>query len=300
MRALLRFLHAVLADFVADRATQFAAALSFYAAFSMAPLVVMILTVTAQILDGAAARDYLIARIGDQLGPAVAEAVGGMVTHAANHHPRGTAAALATVAMVVGATAVIMSMKGALDHVFGSVDHERALDLWISIVVARFKAFAMVLLLTALLGASLLATAVSGTMAGALGGNLPEWVDVAGWSNAAFALAVLWLLVFICYRFFPDRPPGSRAALAGAAVTVILFAGGQGAITWYVGTVGTASAFGAAGALAVFLVWIYGSALFFLLGAEVAKGLDRARVTSGRPPLPDMRSNEPAADTDRP
>ncbi|MEZ5660958.1 MAG: YihY/virulence factor BrkB family protein [Burkholderiaceae bacterium] len=275
IRRLAAFVHGTLTDFVMDRATQFAAALSFYAAFSMAPLVVMVLTLMAQILDGPQARDYVIGQIALQLGPAVADTVSGMIGRVTLNQPRGAAAALATAAMVIGATAVIMSMKGALDHVFGRIDHTRARDLWLGILVARFKSFAMVLLLSVLLGLSLLATAVSGGLISAIGERLPDWVDLAGWSNTAFAFFVLWLLVFICYRFFPDRPPGWRAAFWGALIAALLFGAGKRAIGWYVGTVGTASAFGAAGALAVFLIWIYVNAMVFLLGAECAKNLDR-------------------------
>ncbi|MEZ5654121.1 MAG: YihY/virulence factor BrkB family protein [Burkholderiaceae bacterium] len=274
MRRVIVFLHGTITDFIIDRATQFAAALSFYAAFSMAPLVVMVLTLMAQILDGAQARDYVLAQIDVQLGPAVAEAVAGMIGRVTLNQPRGIAAALATAAMVIGATAVIMSMKGALDHVFGRIDHERARDLWIGILIARFKSFAMVLLLSVLLGASLFATAVAGTAVGAIGEHMPDWIDLAGWTNTGFAFAVLWLLVFICYRFFPDRPPSSRASFWGALITALLFGAGKRLISWYVTTVGTASAFGAAGALAVFLIWIYINAMVFLLGAECAKNLD--------------------------
>lgn len=275
MMASLRFVHDTIADFVMDRAMQFAAALSFYAAFSLAPLLVMVLTVMAQILDGAQARDFVIEQIALQVGQPVAETVEGMISRTAIDQPRGAATAIATLAMLVGATAVIMSMKGALDHIFGRVDHERARDLWIGLVIARFKAFAMVLVLSFLLGASLLAAAVSGGVTSAIGDGLPEWVDLAGWTNTGFAFVVLWSLVFICYRFFPDRPPGWRPAFWGALITTLLFAAGRKAISWYVTTLGTASVFGAAGALAVFLVWIYVSAMCFLLGAECAKNLAR-------------------------
>ena len=278
MLTVLRFVRDTVTDFVVDRAMQYAAALSFYAAFSLAPLLVMVLTVMAQILDGPQARLFVLEQIALQLGQPVAEAVDGMIARAAIDQPRGLAAAIATVAMLIGATAVIMSMKAALDHVFGSVEHESARDLWISLVVARFKAFAMVVVLSLMLGASLLAAAVAGGLVSAIGDGLPDWVDVAGWSNTAFSIVVFWTLVFICYRFFPDRPPGWRPALWGALVTTLLFTAGQKAIAWYVTTVGTASAFGAAGALAVFLVWIYASAMCFLLGAECAKNFARRQA----------------------
>ncbi|MEZ5741507.1 MAG: YihY/virulence factor BrkB family protein [Burkholderiaceae bacterium] len=271
----LALIRGVVTDFFADRASQFAAALSFYAAFSLAPLLVLMLTVLAFILDGPQARDYLLGQIGEQLGAQVSDTVANMLDRAAQTQRRGLAAGMATAVMIIGATAVIMSMKAALDHIFGANSPDRARDLWMGIVVARFKAFLMVILLAALLAGSLLFTAVTGGVISAVGDVLPDWVDLAGWTNTGLALALLWLLVYICLRFFPDKPPGPRAAMFGALITTVLLTGGKHVIAWYVGTVGTASAFGAAGALAVFLVWIFFSANFFLLGAECAKWFDR-------------------------
>lgn len=136
--------------------------------------------------------------------------------------------------MLVGASAVILSVKSALDHIFGGHDHDSKRDLWISILVARFKAFLMVLILDLLVA-----------------------------------------MLYIFYRFSPDRPPAPLPALIGALVAAVLLWLGRGIIGWYVATVGTAWAFGAAGALAVVLVWIFVSACTALLGAECAKCLDR-------------------------
>ena len=274
------FIHGLVGDFFTDRVPQFAAALSFYAAFSMAPLLILMLTILAFLLDGAQAREFVLAQIGTNLGDAIATSVDGMLERAAQTQPRGTAALVASGVMLIGATAVIMSLKGALDHIFGTHNYETARALWLSIVKARFKAFAMVLILAGLLAASLLFTVVAGGISTALaatpvGNVLPEWVDLAGWMNAAAAMLILTLLFYIVYRFFPDKPPAPRYALIGAVLAVFLLNLGKRAITWYIATFGTASAFGAAGALAVILVWIFASANIVLLGAECAKACER-------------------------
>lgn len=267
-------------DFFEDRVPQFAAALSFYAAFSMAPLLILMLSILAFLLDGAQAREYVLDQIGTNLGPAVAVSIDAMLNQASRTQPRGLAMLLATGIMLIGATAVIMALKSALDHIYGRQDHATATALWLSIVKARFKAFAMVLILTTLLASSLLFNVLAGGLSTAvassvIGGALPEWVDLAGWLNAAAALVVIALLFFIVYQFFPDNPPSRSAAIVGALVAVVLLSLGKRAITWYIASVGTASAFGAAGALAVILVWIFISANIVLLGAECAKGCDR-------------------------
>lgn len=267
-------------DFFRDRVPQFAAALSFYAAFSMAPLLILLLTAAAFLLDGAEVRTYAMEQISNNLGEQVTGAIDGMLNRASKTQPRGIAALVATMIMLIGGTAVIMSLKAALDHIFGSNNFASGRAVLLGIVTARFKAFAMVLILAVLLIASLLFNVIAGGISTAvntsfIGGALPDWFDLAGWLNTGAGACVVALLFYIVYRFFPDQPPTPRGALTGALVSVVLLALGKGAITWYVSTVGTASAFGAAGALAVILVWIFISANIVLLGAECAKSCDQ-------------------------
>lgn len=269
-----------IAEFFSDRATQFAAALSFYAAFSLAPLLVMMLSVLALVLDGAAARDFVIDRITSEFGGEVAQTISGMLEQVSMNNSSGLAALLATGAMLVGATAVIMSMKSALDHIFGGIDHTSARALWLGIVKARFKSFLMVLILASLVAVSTLLTAVAGALHQAINSRLPDWLDLAAWANTAIGLLLLTSLFYIFYRFFPDRPPRRKPALIGALVGVGLFSLSKGIIGWYVAKVSGAWAFGAAGALAVVLFWIFMSANTVLFGAVFAKCINRQRQLS--------------------
>jgi len=277
-RTLFTITHTTIAEFFNDRATQFAAALSFYAAFSLAPLLVIMLSVLALVLDGAEAREYMITRLSSDFSQEVAVTVSDMLDRAKPAQRSGSAALFATMAMLIGATAVIMSMKSALDHIFGGHDYATTRELWMSIVKARFKAFLMVLILTFLIAVSLLLTAFAGGMTQAIDNRLPEWaawLDLAAWANAAIGALLLTTLLYIFYRLFPDRPPARRAALVGALVAVSLFSLSKGILGWYVAKVSGAWAFGTAGALAVVLFWIFVSANTALLGAVCAKCLDR-------------------------
>ncbi|MGH1357942.1 MAG: YihY/virulence factor BrkB family protein [Burkholderiaceae bacterium] len=275
LRSLLILCYTTIAEFFSDRATQFAAALSFYAAFSLAPLLVMMLSVLALVLDGAAARDFIIDRISSDFGDEVAVTIAGMLERVDTVETSGLAALLASGAMLIGATAVIMSMKSALDHIFGGHDYVSARALWLSIIKARFKGFFMVLVLASLVAVSTVLTAIAGGLNRAIGARLPEWVDLAAWANTGIGLLLLTALFFIFYRFFPDRPPRRKPALLGALVGVGLFSLGKGIIGWYVAKVSGAWAFGAAGALAVVLFWIFMSANTVLLGAVCAKCINR-------------------------
>lgn len=277
-RSLFNLTHTTIAEFFNDRATQFAAALSFYAAFSLAPLLVIMLSVLALVLDGAEARQYVIERLNGNFGQEVAVTVSDMLDRAKPAQRSGSAALFASAAMLIGATAVIMSMKSALDHIFGGHDHASTRELWMSILKARFKAFLMVLILAFLIAVSLLLTAFAGGMTQAIGTRLPEWaawMDLAAWANAGIGALLLTALLYIFYRLFPDRPPARQPAFIGALVAVALFSLSKGILEWYIAKVSGAWAFGTAGALAVVLFWIFVSANTALLGAVCAKCLDR-------------------------
>ncbi len=291
LRRFFTIVHSAVSEFFSDRGTQFAAALSFYAAFSMAPLLVMMLTVLALILDATQARDYLIQVISTQLGDSVARTLADMIDQHGFNQGSGMAALVAGAAMLIGATAVIMSMKSALDHIFGGHDHASARELWMSILIARFKSFLMVLILAVLVGVSLLLSVIANATTAALASRLPEWLqatglfdptgidlalfDPAALANTLIGMTLMVAMLYIFYRFFPDRPPARLPALIGALAAAILLWLGRGIIGWYVATVGSAWAFGAAGALAVVLIWIFVSACAALLGAECAKCMDR-------------------------
>ncbi len=279
-RSLLDLSLTTIAEFFSDRATQFAAALSFYAAFSLAPLLVMMLSVLALVLDGSAAHDFIIDRISSEFGGDVARTISGMLDQVSLKDASGMAALLATGVMLVGATAVIMSMKSALDHIFGGIDYASARALWLAIVKARFKAFLMVLILASLVAVSTMLTGVAGALHQAIGSSLPDWLDLVAWANTAIGLLLLTSLFYIFYRFFPDRPPRRKPALIGALVGVGLFSLSKGIIGWYVAKVSGAWAFGAAGALAVVLLWIFMSANTVLFGAVSAKCINRQQETS--------------------
>src|SRR5439155_21818288 len=118
----------------------------------------------------------------------------------------------------------------------------------------------------------LVSLVVSATLA-AVGSLFGEWgVSIIGQVlNTVISLLVITLLFAMIYRFLPDAKITWRDVWFGAAVTTIFFTLGKFLIGLYLGQAGTASAYGAAGSLAVLLIWLYYSAQIFLFGAELAK-----------------------------
>jgi membrane protein len=102
-------------------------------------------------------------------------------------------------------------------------------------------------------------------------------VIVAAVLQSAIALAILTVALAALIKWLPDTRIHYRHALAGAFIAAVLFTVGRHLFALYLTHAGTASAFGAAGSLAVLMMWLYFSSVVFLLGAEVTAAIRAER-----------------------
>ena len=138
--------------------------------------------------------------------------------------------------------------------------------------VRQYALSVMVLLGTAfLLLVSLVLNAILAAAGDYLGRALPGGAALWQVVNAGFSLAVIAFLFALMFRYIPDAVVAWENALVGGAVTAALFTIGETLIGIYLGRTNVGSAFGVAGSLVVFLVWVYFSSLIFFFGAEFTK-----------------------------
>jgi membrane protein len=146
----------------------------------------------------------------------------------------------------------------------------------------RHVSFAGILALGFLLAVSLVVSTALAALSGRIGGGESLFWQVL---NFAVSTAVLTALFAMLFRWFPDATVSWRNALSGGFATAVLFNVGKLAISWYIGTQGLESTYGAAASVVVLLVWVYYSAQIVLFGAEITHVLD---MREG----PAMRSGE--------
>ncbi len=258
-----------------DRCSTMAASIAFYSAFSLAPMLVMVIAVAGWFFGDDAARGQLFEQAHHLIGDEAAASVQAIVEHAHRSGNRsGTAALMSFAALALGASATFASLNTALSVIWPATESR-----WSSVfglVRVRLVSFALVLGVAFLLTVSLvLDTAI--TFVGRwlwddspylLAGNLLQFfVGIAVLASAFAALM----------KFLPDAHVEWRDAAIGGSVSSILFAGGKKLFALYLARTGTASAFGAAGSFAVLLMWLYFSAAVLLLGAEFAAARGAAR-----------------------
>jgi membrane protein len=234
-----------------------AASLSFYAQLSMAPLLMLLLWLTASLYP--AAQDALVIQVGQLAGEAGAVVARTVIENATAEPSVGSMAGLwSTLLLFVGATAVFAQLQGALNLIFRT-DRER-LDGALAWLRKRVFSFGVVLALGFLLIVSTIATTALQVVFARLPTLLPAM-------TYAITLALYALAFAFLYRYLPDRPVVWRQALSGGLVTAALFALGRYAIGLYIAAAAPGSAYGSMGALVIMVIWIYYASVVFLVGA---------------------------------
>ena len=252
-------------EWAEDRAPTEAAALAYYAMLSVPALLLLI-----QWLLGRVVSDQVQGQVINFVQQAVRgggrEAITAMIENADRPGSQGGRASFVSLAVLaVSATGVIVHLERSLNRMWEVAEADVGI---VDRIRERFTSLLVVLVLGAFLLASVTVSAVVSAFADILTGNLPlgEWmVHVV---NIGFSLVLLTLLFAATMKLIPDVVVAWSDVWLGAAVTAVLFIIGEYALSFYLGKSAPGSAYGAAGSVVAFVVWVYYSALILFLGAE--------------------------------
>lgn len=252
------------AKWVADEAPRLGAALAYYTMLSIAPLLVVVAAIGGLVYGPDAARGELVQQLQGLVGRQGAEVLQTMLANA--YHPAAgiIASVVGLIGLLLGATGVFVELQASLNRIWGA--HGRAPSgIW-GFVRTRLLAFLMILAIGLLLLASLVLSAVLT----AVGHQLLGVGSTLLWQgmNLVLSLGVITLLFALIFKLLPDAPVAWKDVWIGAALTAVLFTIGKFLIGLYLGTGTLGNTYGAAGSLAVFLVWVYYSAQILFFGAE--------------------------------
>ncbi len=253
-----------------DGATRLSSSLAYYAIFSLAPLLVIVIAIAGLVYGEQAAQGQIAQQISALAGARAAEAIQMLVQSSAESKGTGIlASSLGLVVLIFGASTVFAELKDALNTVWGVVV-KPGCPVW-SLVRARLKSFLAVLGIGFVLLASLLVSATISAAGKLMGAVLP--VPKGVWYGVDFlvSFAVISVLFAMVFKMLPSVRIRWRDVAVGAVGTAFLFTVGKFLIGLYLGRSGIASGFGAAGSLVVLLAWIYYSACILFFGAEFTK-----------------------------
>ena len=253
-------------DFSSDEGTWKAAALAYYTVFSLPPLLVLILQIASAVWDPIEVRRTLTGEFQSLMGQDVAGQIQTMMTQAEQKMSgTGFRLALSIGGLLFGATGAFLSLQSALNSAWEVKPDPKKGGIK-NLVMKRVLSLGMVLAIAFLLLVSLALTSALSAAGDVLLGGFPKAVGLV--LNFALSFAIITLLFAAIYKVLPDAKVEWRDVWVGAVATSLLFVVGKFLIGQYVGRSNPGNAFGAAGALAVLLVWIYYAAVILLLGAE--------------------------------
>ena len=260
--------------FVNDQGLRLSAALAYYSAFALAPLLLIVLSIAGAVFGDEAVRGMLYDEIHRDIGRSGAEVLEDMIAHARDPQQSLLMSLVGVVVLLLGAAGLFGQLQAALNTIW-NVPPREGLGVG-RFVKSHFLSFSMVLGTGFLLLVSMVVSTVLHAVSARVGEiadiPAPLWAVVGG----LISFALITLLFAAIFKVLPDVFIRWRDVWTGAIFTSGLFAVGKSAIGWYLGREALTSSYGSAGAVIVILTWLYYSAAILLFGAEFTQVQARA------------------------
>lgn len=292
MKSIFSLLKQTFTEWREDKAPMLAAALAYYSAFSIAPLLVVILAIVGFVIDQQDARDQIIAQVTQTVGADAAGIVDRLIQNTTKPNQGVLSSILGGGALLFGALGLFTQLQASLDWIWGIEDVKRESAVR-GFIKDKLLSFGMILVIGFLLLISLVLSTVLSFFDSFLQGLFPGANVVLPILTEAVSFGVITLLFMFIYKYLPHAEIRWRDVWVGAAVTALLFTIGKTLLGLYLSNSATTSAYGAAGAFVLILLWIYYSAQILLFGAEFtqvyARQHGQAIVAEGADERPEGR-----------
>jgi membrane protein len=252
---------------IADFAPSMGAAVAYYTTFSIAPLLVIVISIAGIFYGTDAASGYLYAQLADLLGDQGAQVVRDMVDRAGATEDGIIAPIISVALLLIGATTVFAELQGDLDRIWKAPAAKKSTGVW-ALLRSRILSLGMVVSIGFLMLVSLVFSAALAALAKWWGGLFADFAWLLRILDITISLGVISVMFALMYKILPRVKISWHDVWIGSIATALLFAVGKFLVGLYIGRSQVASSFGAAGSLVVVLIWVYYSAQIFLLGAE--------------------------------
>jgi membrane protein len=272
-------------NWLTDNASTLGAALAFYCAFSLAPLLVLLVTAAGWVVGPDAAYSYLEHQLTDLFGSSTSEIL--IKAAQASQSEEGIVATVVSIiTLLIGATTVFAALDDALERIWGS---ESLAPTGVrGFIRSRLLSFGFIIAIAFLLLVSLTLSTAMAALRNSIMDRFTGWVVFAGVLDFMLTTTLTATLFAFAYRYMPTRRVAWRLVGGGALVTALLFQLGRWGVGLYLAQSTQASAFGAAASFVALLLWLYYSAQIFLFGAEFTAC------------MAGLRNTKPEADDEKP
>jgi membrane protein len=268
-------------DWVEDRASRLAAALAFYTLLSLAPLLILAVSVAGLVFGEDAARGEIAGQLQAMLGPEAADSIQTVLANAKTPSSGVIGTIVGVAILIFGASGVFGELQDSLNVVW-EVKPKPGRGIK-GFIRDRFFSFTLVLGVAFLLLVSLVVSAGLSAVGNVFSERLPGGEALWHVVNFVISIGTIALLFALIFKVIPDVTIHWRDVWIGALFTAVLFTIGKFAIGLYLGRSSVASPFGAAGSVVVLVVWVYYSAQILFFGAEFTQVYARSHGSRIKP-----------------
>jgi membrane protein len=249
--------------FFAKDTFEMGAALAYYTIFSLAPLVLIAISIAGLVFGQEAASGRISEQISDAVGPTVGDAIQKTLENTRNSGGSTASTIIGVVVLLIGASGVFVQLQNSLNKIW-EVPAKETGGVW-GFIRTRLLSFAMVLGVGFLLLVSLIISTVLSALSNYLAPGQTALYQIV---NQVVSFLVITALLAAIFKYLPDTHVSWRHVWIGAAVTAVLFIVGKYLIGLYLAKGSVASAYGAAGSLVIILVWVCYASQILLFGAQ--------------------------------
>jgi membrane protein len=255
-------------SFIADNGLKLSASLAFYTVFSIAPLLILVMSLAGIFLGGNdTVTKSLLPHINEMLGPAPTAQIQSMLKNLQLSGKSGIAVTIGIVTLLIGASSMFVEIQDSLNIIWRvKAKPKRG---WVKLVTNRFLSFSLIISLGFLLLVSLIINLLVLALSERLQHFLPGvTLTLLNIINVAITFLVITVLFGIMFKFLPDVIITWKDVRSGAFFTALLFLLGKYLIGLYIQYFANSSMYGAAGSIILILLWIYYTAAILYIGAE--------------------------------
>ncbi len=280
-----------------DNVPRMGAALAYYTLFSLAPILIVAISIAGLAFGQDAVRGQIVGQIEGLVGRQGAQAVQGMLEGAARPSSSIPATIIGIITFFLGATGAFLELQTDLDAIW-RVKPKQSGSFLQALLKQRLISFGLVLGFAFLLLTSLVVSAALAALHTYMGTAFPGVAVLWEALDVLVSLVVITALFAMIYKVLPDVKLAWRDVWVGGLVTAGLFTIGKSLIGFYIGSSAFSSTYGAAGSVIVVLVWVYYSAQIILLGAEFTR--EYVKRFGRKPPPEEFATPDWAAASTKP
>lgn len=268
-QALGRVIRLAASEFDGDNGLKLSASLSYYTLFSMAPMLLIVISIGSILLGKEAAEGYLYSQFDGLIGPLGALQLQEMINNVRISGDTPWVTAVGVITFFFGATGVFIEIQDSINSIWSiKAKPKRG---WVRFFLTRLLSFSMVVGIGFLLMVSLVLSALLSMMDHWITTNISTFAWLAFALSNLISVSAVLLLFAVVFKVLPDAELKWSDVLIGAFFTAILFLIGKYLINLYLSRSSTVSAYGAAGAVVLIILWVYYSAIILYYGAEFTK-----------------------------